>query len=168
MEFSKLTAVSNMSGLYEIVGQRPNGVFIRALDSTKTQFISNRLHNFSPLDKISIYTTITSDMVPLQEVLKFMINHDNSGEVVMPIHNSIPAVLRQYFYQILPNHDEDRVHTGDIKKMIKWANLLKSHAIVWTEESADNEKEESSSQDNADNVKEESSANAEVSEETTA
>ena len=157
MEFSKLTAVSNMSGLYEIVGQRPNGVFIRALDSPKTQFVSNRLHNFSPLDKISIYTTITTDMVPLQEVLKFMINHDASGEVAMPAHNSAPTVLREYFYQILPNHDEDRVHTGDIKKMIKWANLLKNHTIEWTEDSADKAKEE--------NTKEE---NTEVSEETTA
>lgn len=167
MEFSKLTAVSNMSGLYEIVGQRPNGVFIRALDSTKTQFVSNRLHNFSPLDKISIYTTITSDMVPLQEVLKFMINHDANGEVVMPIHNSMPAVLRQYFYQILPNHDEDRVHTGDIKKMIKWANLLKNYAIVWTEESADKAKEESNSEDNADEKTEISNENTKVSEDVT-
>lgn len=160
MEFSKLTAVSGLSGLYEIVGQRPNGVFVRALDSTKTQFVSNRLHNFSPLDKISIYTTITTNMVPLEEILRAMIAQDAKGEVTMPSHNASPALLREYFYQILPNHDEDRVYAGDIKKMIKWASILKSHEIEWTEDAI--------AQTNNQNAEESTTDSAEVKEETTA
>lgn len=162
MEFSKLTAISSMSGLYEIVGQRPNGVFVRALDNTKTQFVPNRLHNFSPLDKISIYTTITTNMVPLEEILRAMIAQEATGEVTMPSHNASSALLREYFYQILPNHDEDRVYAGDIKKMIKWANILKNHEIEWTEDAI-----AQTNNKNTENIEENSTELAEAKTETT-
>ena len=34
------------------------------------------------------------------------------------------SVLRDYFAQILPDFDRDRVHNSDIKKLIQWYNLL--------------------------------------------
>ena len=35
-----------------------------------------------------------------------------------------------YFAEILPNYDRDRVHNGDIKKLISWYNLLVNNGIT--------------------------------------
>ncbi|HRI27892.1 MAG TPA: DUF5606 domain-containing protein [Chitinophagales bacterium] len=59
MKFKDIVAVSGMPGLYEMVSAKPNGAVVKSLGEAKTQFVSNRLHTFSPLDKISIYTTDT-------------------------------------------------------------------------------------------------------------
>lgn len=133
MDFNKIVAISNMSGLYEIMAQRPNGLFVRNLDNNRTIFASNRVHNFSPLDKISIYTTDgAANMVALEEVLRTIILRqiDTDNSLPLPTNQSTPATMREYFYQILPTHDPDRVHIGDIKKMVRWANLLQQHNAI--------------------------------------
>ena len=38
--------------------------------------------------------------------------------------------LRKYFKEILPDFDEDRVYTNDIKKVFNWYNLLVAAGIT--------------------------------------
>ena len=38
--------------------------------------------------------------------------------------------LHAYFAEILPNYDRDRVHNGDIKKLISWYNILVNNGIT--------------------------------------
>jgi len=38
--------------------------------------------------------------------------------------------LTDYFSEILPEYDEDRVYPSDIKKVIQWYNLLISKEIT--------------------------------------
>ena len=42
--------------------------------------------------------------------------------------------LRDYFAEILPNFDQDRVHDSDIKKLIQWYNILIKAGITNFEE----------------------------------
>ena len=45
---------------------------------------------------------------------------------------------------VLPEYDEDRVYTSDIKKLVKWYALIRKFAPeVLQESSQENEKEES-------------------------
>ena len=46
----------------------------------------------------------------------------------IPGHNDKADDLRSWFKIIIPDHDEDRVHINDIRKVIKWYNFLKLHA----------------------------------------
>ena len=43
-------------------------------------------------------------------------------------------VIEEYFEGVLPDYDEDRVSLKDMKKVIKWFNLLKSKDLLNAEE----------------------------------
>ena len=38
--------------------------------------------------------------------------------------------LEEYFFEVLPNYDEDRVYASDIKKIIQWYNILLDNDIT--------------------------------------
>ena len=39
-------------------------------------------------------------------------------------HKSSKDQLEEYFFEVLPDYDEDRVYASDIKKVVQWYNLL--------------------------------------------
>ena len=77
--------------------------------------------------KIGIYTY--TDVTNLDEVL--MKVHTTAETEPIPDHNDKPDTLRAWFKTIVPDHDEDKVHINDIRKVIKWYNFLRLHA--WDE-----------------------------------
>ena len=71
MEFKDILAISSMPGLYQSLGERPDGLLVQRLGEEKVRFVSNRIHVFSPLDKIGIYVTdIEEDNVALDKVMR--------------------------------------------------------------------------------------------------
>jgi hypothetical protein len=42
--------------------------------------------------------------------------------------------LLEYFKQIVPDYDEDRVYPSDIKKVLNWYNMLQAKGLVSKEE----------------------------------
>lgn len=149
MEFQKVIAISGMPGLYEMISQRPNGIIVKSLQNDKTQFVSNRIHTFSPLDKISIYTL--EDSVPLGKVFRIMLDTAESNSITMPAAKANSTSLKTYLKACLPNYDEDRVYVSDIKKLIKWYHILKaSDAIPSKEELASTEEEVTTSSEKSE------------------
>ncbi len=140
MKFKDVVAISGMGGLYEMVKQRPNGMLVRPLGGTKTQLVSNRIHTFSPLDKISIYTS--NDTVELKEVMRTIFKADIEEGKPPIAHKSGSSELKRYFRTILEDYDEERVYVSDIKKVIKWYNLLKEHDIINLEDEPEEGEEE--------------------------
>lgn len=139
MEFKDVVSISGMGGLFEMIKQRPNGMIVKGLGNNKTQFVSNRIHTFSPLDKIAIYTI--NDSVPLIDVMLEMLRLDNEeNKPPIPPKSSSPD-LKKYFVSILSDYDEERVYVSDIKKVIKWYNLLKEHDLVRKPEPVEEEVE---------------------------
>jgi hypothetical protein len=65
--------------------------------------------------------------IPLAEVLQKML--DQMEGTPAPGSDANSAALRAYFTQILPEHDQDRVHINDIKKCVKWFNFMLSKGI---------------------------------------
>ena len=57
MEYGKIISVSGMGGLFELVGSKKDGAIVRSLDDKTTRFVSSRIHNFSHLESIEVYTT---------------------------------------------------------------------------------------------------------------
>jgi hypothetical protein len=39
-------------------------------------------------------------------------------------HKSSKDDLEAFFFEVLPEYDEDRVYASDIKKVVQWYNLL--------------------------------------------
>jgi len=126
MKLDDLVAVSGMSGVFRLAANRNNGLIIEDLDSGKRKFASSRKHQFTPLASIAIFTY--EDSTELKTVLRNMMNQMDSNPVVKTSDSS--KVLHEYFRKILPEYDEDKVHTSDIKKLIKWFNYLNERKMI--------------------------------------
>ncbi len=134
MKLDNIISVSGLPGLYKLITSRPNGLLIEGLDNKKRQFVTARKHQFTPLVSVGIYTYM--DTIGLDEVMKKI--HASEASTPLPDANDKSDALRTWFKSIVPDHDEDRVHINDIRKLIRWYTALKTY--VWAEI---NEKEES-------------------------
>jgi hypothetical protein len=56
MEYSKIVAVTGLPGLYELLNSKTDGAIVRSLDDKSTKFVSSRIHNFSQLESIEVFT----------------------------------------------------------------------------------------------------------------
>ncbi len=122
MEYSKLIAVTGLPGIFELVSSRGDGAVVRSLDDSKTQFVSSRVHNFSHLESIEVYTQ--RENINLVEVFTAMAKASES----LPDAKDANAV-KKYFDKVYPEMDFERVYPSDMKKMIKWFESLKKHKI---------------------------------------
>lgn len=125
MKFKDIVAISGLPGLYEMISAKSGGATLRGLHDGKTQFISNRIHTFSPLDKISVYT-VDTDSEPLGNVIQNILKLEKEQNGTVPQAKDKPDNLRAFLKAVLPNYDESRVYVSDIQKLVKWYNLLKT------------------------------------------
>lgn len=124
MKLDILISVSGLPGLYKLVASRPNGLLIESFAPAKRQFVSARKHQFTPLASIGIYTY--TDVAALNDVLQKVDDTHEANPI--PDVNAKSDQLREWFKTIVPDHDEDRVHINDIRKVIKWYLFIKENA----------------------------------------
>ncbi|MFL5746121.1 MAG: DUF5606 domain-containing protein [Niastella sp.] len=122
MEYAKIVAVTGLPGLFELVSSKSDGAIVKSLDDQSTKFVSSRIHNFSHLESIEIYTV--RDNVNLVDIFTAM---DQSGEKAPDEKDN--SAVKKYFEKVYPDLDFDRVYSSDMKKMVKWFSVLKSNNI---------------------------------------
>lgn len=122
MDYNKLISVTGFSGLFELVSSKTDGAIVRSLEDNTTKFVSSRLHQFSHLETIEVYTQ--DDNVNLIEIFKTM---DGAGQE-LPAEKDNKAV-KAYFEKVYPQMDFERVYSSDMKKMVRWFNAIKKHDI---------------------------------------
>lgn len=123
MEYNKLVAVTGLSGLFELVSSKADGGLVRSLEDKSTKFVSNRVHSFSHLESIEIFTT--DENVNLADVFNAM----KSSTEKMPDAKADGKELKSYFEKVFPTMDFERVYGSDMKKMIKWFDILTKNNI---------------------------------------
>ncbi|MDF2381134.1 DUF5606 domain-containing protein [Nostoc ellipsosporum NOK] len=122
MEYSKLVAVSGLPGLYELISSKTDGAIVRSLDDKTTKFASSRIHQFSHLESIEIYTV--RDNVNLVEVFQAM---EKAGGQLPDVKDN--AAIKKYFESAYPDMDFERVYGSDMKKMVKWFEVLQKNKV---------------------------------------
>ena len=127
MSLEKILTISGKPGLYQLQNQTRNGFLATSLIDGKKISVSAR-QNVSILAEIAIYT-LTKEL-PLSEVLTKIFDKEKGGEAIS--HKSTKDELEEYFFEILPDYDEDRVYPSDIKKIMQWYNLLLSKKLIET------------------------------------
>jgi hypothetical protein len=127
IDVKNFVAVAGIGGVQKLISVRSNGLIIENFDSKERKFVPVRSHEFSPFETISVYTD-GGDTVPLAQVLTNM--KAQLSENPLPSEKDSSVTLRSYLISILPEHDRDRVHISDIKKMIKWFNFLSSRDLL--------------------------------------
>lgn len=126
MSLEKIIAIAGKPGLYSLVKQTRGGFVAESLIDKKRLSVSVQ-QNVSVLSEIAIYTLDAE--VPLREVFK-SIKEKESGNICSVGPKESKDKLEEYFFGVLPNYDEDRVYTSDIKKVIQWYNLLQKHNLL--------------------------------------
>ena len=95
MEYSKLVAVTGLPGLFELINSKTDGAIVRSLDDKSTRFVSSRIHNFSHLESIEIFTV--KENVNLVDLFNAM---DKAG-TTLPDEKDAAAV-KKYFEKYSP------------------------------------------------------------------
>ena len=94
-------------------------------------------NNVSVLSEIAIYTL--DEELPLRDVFQKIQEKENGNRTSIG-HKEDKLKLEEYFFEVLPNYDEDRVYPSDIKKVIQWYNILHDHKITdFSEEAQEDE-----------------------------
>ncbi|MEO8763216.1 MAG: DUF5606 domain-containing protein [Ginsengibacter sp.] len=127
MDYNKIVSVTGMAGLFELVSSKSDGAVVRSLEDNTTKFVSTRLHNFSHLESIEVFTTkSTSDgNLSLGELLQLM---KKSTEII-PEANADNKALKAYFEKVYPELDFEKVYASDMKKMVKWYRIIEKNKI---------------------------------------
>lgn len=120
MDIQNVVAISGMPGLHRVITNRPNGLIIEDLVTKKTSFVSSRRHHFTPLESIAIYTLEgTEELIKIFKTIK-----EKQDTIPLPPHKGTKEEYMQFFDEILPNYDEDRVYMRDMTKVVKWFKQL--------------------------------------------
>lgn len=123
MEYSKIISVTGLGGLYELVASKADGAVVRSLDDNTTKFVSSRVHNFTHLESIEVFTV--NENTNLADVFTAI----KSSEEKKPDVKGDGKELRAYFEKVYPNLDFERVYASDMKKMLKWYEILTANNI---------------------------------------
>lgn len=137
MDLSIIISISGKPGLYKVIGRSRTGLISESLEDQKRIPVRST-DKVSALSDISIFTY--SDDLPLKEVLIKLFDHFN-GEKAPENYND-SEWMAESFRKVIPEFDEDRVYTSDLKKLFKWYNLLNSQNLIDKEEAPDKEEEE--------------------------
>ncbi|MEP7255434.1 MAG: DUF5606 domain-containing protein [Ferruginibacter sp.] len=122
MEYGKLVSVTGLPGLFELLSSKADGGVVKSLEDKSTKFVSTRVHNFSHLESIEVFTT--KENVNLVDIFTAMA----VSKEKMPADTDAAAV-KKYFQKVYPDMDFERVYASDMKKMVKWYGILTANNV---------------------------------------
>jgi hypothetical protein len=120
-----ILAISGQPGLYKLVAESKNNIIVESLETGK-RMPAYSTSKISALEDIAIFTD-TDDM-PLKDVFKAISEKEDGGKTIN--HKSSSKELRDYFAEVLPEYDRDRVYVSDIKKVLLWYNTLQEKDML--------------------------------------
>ena len=132
-----ILAISGKPGLYKLVSSSNTGLIIEMLDESKKRTPVFPTDRVTSLADIAMYTD--SEDIALWKVLKNLGEKEGNKECLFNYKKASKAELHDFFSQVLPSYDRDRVHDGDIKKLIQWYNILIKNGFTNFKELLSNE-----------------------------
>lgn len=126
MALDKILSISGKPGLYELITQTRGGFIAKSLLDNRKISVSIQ-QNVSILSEIAIYTL--TEEVPLREVFSKIKTKENGAQTSIS-HKDSKDKLEEYFFEVLPDYDEDRVYPSDIKKVVQWYNMLQKNELL--------------------------------------
>ena len=123
MDYNKIVSVSGLPGLFELLSSKSDGAVVRSIEDNSTRFVSSRQHNFSHLESIEVFTK--KNNTSLAEIFDEM----KKNKEPLPDAKSDNKALKSYFEKVYPDLDFERVYASDMKKMIKWYDIIAKNKI---------------------------------------
>ena len=123
-----ILSIAGKPGLYRLVSRGKMNLIVESLDEAKKRMPAFATDRVTSLGDIAMFTD--SEDIPLWKVLKNLGEKEASKECSLNYKKASGKELREYFAQVLPDYDRDRVHDSDIKKLIQWYNILVKNGIT--------------------------------------
>lgn len=120
-----ILSIAGRPGLYRLVNKGKNMLIVEHLQTGK-RLPAYARDKVVSLGDISIYTN--EGDTPLSGVLENVKAKAECNSV--DVKGMSDAEVRAYFAEVLPQYDEDRVYTTDIRKLLNWYNLLLAAGIT--------------------------------------
>ncbi len=122
----KIVSISGKPGLYKVLSQGKNMLVVESVVDKK-RMPSYSSDKVVSLGDISMFTD--SGDKPLSEILEAMKIKENGAVASIDVKADSDK-LRDYFGEIVPDFDRQRVYPTDIKKLIQWYNLLIENGLT--------------------------------------
>lgn len=123
-----ILAISGKPGLYRLVNRGNGTLIVETLDAAKKRIPAFARDRVTSLGDIAMYTD--DEDVALWKVLKSLGEKEESKVSSLNYKKASSKELREYFAEVLPTFDRERVHDSDIKKLIQWYNILINAGIT--------------------------------------
>ncbi len=158
MKLKDIMAIGGKPGLYKFIAQAKSGIIVESLTDKKRipAYASDKV---SSLEDIAIFTE--EDEVSLNEVFRKIYEKENGKKAISP--KSSPDELKDYFGEILPEYDRERVYISDIKKVLSWYNQLEELNLLEFEENEEEPESKNEEQLKEDKVKDDNDKGKETS-----
>lgn len=117
-----ILSVSGKPGLYKLVSRGKMNLIVETIDATHRRTPVFATDKVTSLSDIAMYTD--ADDVALWQVLENVGKKEGSKKAAIDYKKCPAQELRDYFAEVLPSYDRDRVHDSDIKKLLQWYNIL--------------------------------------------
>jgi hypothetical protein len=128
MNLKNILSIPGRPGLYKPVSKGKNMLIVEPLSADKKRFPIYNYEKAVSLGDIAMYTD--EGEMPLKDVLTLIKEKENGAAASINAKKASPDELRDYLNAVLPSHDREKVHTGDIKKLISWYNNLVACGIT--------------------------------------
>ena len=134
MNLRGIVAVSGRPGLFKLVGQNKAGYVLESLDEHKLKIIASLSNTkLASLEDITIYGE--DEEIKLIDVLANI----DVKKASAPDAKAEGTTIKSFFLEVAPGHDQEKVYTSDMKKILNWYHLLKdmplfTEAALGTEE----------------------------------
>jgi hypothetical protein len=116
-----ILSITGKPGLYKLVSQGNNMLIVESLLDGKRMPTYAR-DKIVSLGEISMYTM--GDDIALSEVLTKLGAKEELKLVSFDPKKADNKQLNDFFAEVLPDYDRDRVYPSDIRKLIQWYNIL--------------------------------------------
>ena len=117
-----ILSIAGKPGLYKLVSHAKMNLIVETIDEKKKRIPTFATDRVTSLSDISMFTE--GDDVPLYEVLVNVREKEEGKESSFDWRKASAKQLQNYFAEVLPDYDRDRVHNSDIKKLLQWYDIL--------------------------------------------
>ena len=114
--------VAGKPGLYKLVSSGRNMLIVEAIDATKKRLPIHGVDKVVSLGDIAMYTD--DEEVPLWQVLENVKAKCEGVACTIDYKKASNDELADFFAEVLPNYDRDRVYMSHVRKLIQWYNIL--------------------------------------------
>jgi hypothetical protein len=144
MNLHGIVSVSGKPGLWRAMAQSKTGFILESLDEQKLKLVVNlSTAKMAALEEITVFGE--EEDLKLTDILERM----KTAENIPDAKKADGKVLRAFFREVAPDHDEEKVYASDMKKIISWFEILKNRPefnaeseVAATEAETDSESKE--------------------------